>query len=719
MGKKERKAGIWGMFGNRYGANLPVVSKWIFLGVSVLICVNLVINWTFFSKNPDEEGSSLALYLKALVDGRRKVQNGFAPLSFEVCEGLSNQRISIIQGVLIASILRRPLIIPELYSSFNVSQSERLDFGDVYNVSHFKESLAGVVKFWDPEESIWTGKKKKMRVKNKQLTRAEWNNLTNGPSGRSDTAINLNCAFNSIRIDPSLIDVLWKIDRALVLQDEIKSKVDLIKKGMPNGFTALHYRVERDWVTHCQQWEGIADGVVRNNCLSNTAAIANVFAIEKVSQKRPIYLAGGLSPAFIGTSNLRFLQKHYKIFTKSSSLNMDGGSDDALHMGKKLVSNRELFAAIDYAVCSEADLFIGNSVSTFSAMIELRRMQENRLTFHYNGGNIPLQDYLPINTVAMHHRLKWVFAMVLNNQTDQGYLQMAKVAVISARENTLLEPVCVALVTDPSSTVATTFIRWLQSYGVHVIWHNPTWAGIIETEALKGNLLQNVGNSPLYAKASSLIATFLRIDLPILGFVDDYLLYADVDIMFVRDIDLDDFGPLPKYYLMCNEERITEPEKNPFAASYGNAGVMLYNVPNMRRTHKAFMEHIFSDFYKGKGLHYGDYGPGDQGAYNSFYKPSGPFSADIRPYAFFNWRPFWKGDTFDKKAVAIVHWHGPKPHHYADYLKDPKTVPESFHRLLSNCDRDNIADVCWQWNRLWKFLADTSHLTGSYHSRVN
>jgi hypothetical protein len=44
----------------------------------------------------------------------------------------------------------------------------------------------------------------------------------------------------------------------------------------------------------------------------------------------------------------------------------------------------------------------------------------------------------------------------------------------------------------------------------------------------------------------SMIGTFLRVDIPVLGFVDDYVLYTDVDVMFARNLVLTDFAPLPK-----------------------------------------------------------------------------------------------------------------------------------------------------------------------------
>ena len=89
-----------------------------------------------------------------------------------------------------------------------------------------------------------------------------------------------------------------------------------------------------------------------------------------------------------------------------------------------LVTERELLAAIDFVVCAGADIFVGNSVSTFSAFLEIQRQRQHRIggsgdggsdgarsggdsdakrqyvQFHYNGGGIPLLKFLPIDSSA-------------------------------------------------------------------------------------------------------------------------------------------------------------------------------------------------------------------------------------------------------------------------------------------------------------------------------
>ena len=113
---------------------------------------------------------------------------------------------------------------------------------------------------------------------------------------------------------------------------------------------------------------------------------------------------------------------------------------------KKLsfLHDRELLAAIDYAVCKRSSTFIGNSVSTFSALMLLSLQHESftrrldvsagnkqnenwlqrsrRTSVHYNGGDIPLEEIVPIErskATEFSRPLKWYvmhpFGLVAEN----------------------------------------------------------------------------------------------------------------------------------------------------------------------------------------------------------------------------------------------------------------------------------------------------------------
>ena len=117
---------------------------------------------------------------------------------------------------------------------------------------------------------------------------------------------------------------------------------------------------------------------------------------------------------------------------------------------------------------------------------------------------------------------------------------------------------------------------------------------------------------------------------------------------------------------------------------YGNAGVMLLHVERMRRTHAEFVRFIFSEEVVAAGMDHGIYGPADQGAYNRFF--AGYF--DVHLEASWNWKPYW-GHAAD---VSLVHFHGPKPHEYFAHEASKKSNHtgrnrDNFRALFNLCDK--------------------------------
>ena len=94
---------------------------------------------------------------------------------------------------------------------------------------------------------------------------------------------------------------------------------------------------------------------------------------------------------------------------------------------------REQLACVDYYIALESDKFIGNSVSSFSAMLLLERQRQEAWASYYNGGNVPLSVELPL------FRLPWVFTY---NSWSSKYDYMLKAAVRSGLEQGTLKPYC-------------------------------------------------------------------------------------------------------------------------------------------------------------------------------------------------------------------------------------------------------------------------------------
>ena len=96
----------------------------------------------------------------------------------------------------------------------------------------------------------------------------------------------------------------------------------------------------------------------------------------------------------------------------------------------------------------------------------------------------------------------------------------------------------------------------------------------------------------------------------------------------------------------------------------------------------------------------GDYGPGDQGAYQKFY--AGKFS--VVKWPVFNWKPYWNLPNVAK----IIHFHGPKPADYHRYLRDNTTGNAMFDHLLKSSECHNEFSHCRQAIDLFDHFTTTA-----------
>jgi len=304
----------------------------------------------------------------------------------------------------------------------------------------------------------------------------------------------------------------------------------------------------------------------------------------------------------------------------------------------------------------------------------------------------------------------WVF--VATDSTDEQWISMTKHAVLSAHRVTRLQPICVFWGSHDAPLA-----RWLEDHtSTHVIYHSPLWQPYVR-EAVAGMGKANLRWSPLYGDALSLTATFLRLDIPALlrpSQVGAFVLYTDTDVLFLRDPTLADFGTeLPRFFTVGTE---ADPVADPRIPGSGNAGVMLLNLHSLRRSYADFLDFVFARHNVDRGLHFGRFGPGDQGAYNAFYE--GQFAVVSWPV--FNWKPYWPLpeaapiDSDDPRRrqrggsstgvpgsvdVALVHFHGPKPWHYRDFFRDGRTAFSVFQGLFDKCGlRDH---GCRHWLRVY------------------
>ncbi len=231
--------------------------------------------------------------------------------------------------------------------------------------------------------------------------------------------------------------------------------------------------------------------------------------------------------------------------------------------------------------------------------------------------------------------MKWYFA---SNNLSPDYIYMIKAAVRSALKNTTLEP---HFIYDGTPDALT---EWLERKGVQVIYHRVSFY-----DQLEGFY------PPERLKMAS--GAFLRCDIPLLETTEDLVLYTDCDVLFLKEIDLEKL-PRPTQLACAPETRKTD-------WSILNTGIMLMNLPALRKTHAEFKVFIEENLPTLDTF--------DQTAYNLFYTGQNtPLPLE------WNWKPYW-GQNPDAK---IIHFHGPKPHDLINIL-NRNPVPEIYQPLFA------------------------------------
>jgi hypothetical protein len=219
--------------------------------------------------------------------------------------------------------------------------------------------------------------------------------------------------------------------------------------------------------------------------------------------------------------------------------------------------------------------------------------------------------------------MRWYFAI-----DEAGGLgetgDLARLAVRSARAVGGLEPVLLYY------GGKTEFTAWMAAHDVHIIETAPTFLELMERAQAAGT----------YRWHS--IGHWLRVMVPLLEQEQEFVLYTDCDVIFLRRPDLSAWRP--QVFAAAPEFRRDE-------WRYCNAGVMLMNVPAMRASYPA-LEDILRYRIGSPGFFTYD----DQAAFNEAYK-----GLWDRLDPKFNWKPYWPVN----RDAAILHFHGPKPENVA------------------------------------------------------
>lgn len=209
--------------------------------------------------------------------------------------------------------------------------------------------------------------------------------------------------------------------------------------------------------------------------------------------------------------------------------------------------------------------------------------------------------------------MKWYFAC---NDKSEEFFPLIKGAVISAAQNTNLKP---HFIYDGEENELT---DWLRKHNVKIIFHKVSFFNQLEKYYTDKNLLKIASGA------------FLRCDIPVIEQEDDFILYTDCDVLFLKDFQTD----LSPNYFAC------APEINKKNYQYFNSGVMVMNVKNLKNDYDNFTKFITENLNSLKAF--------DQCAYQIFYK-----NKNSKLPLIYNHKPYW---GIDENAL-IVHFHGCKP----------------------------------------------------------
>lgn len=238
---------------------------------------------------------------------------------------------------------------------------------------------------------------------------------------------------------------------------------------------------------------------------------------------------------------------------------------------------------------------------------------------------------------------KWYFAM--NGNAVGSYAPMMQRAVLSCLKNTSLKPYCLY------DGVEHPVLGWMVEHGVTLIRH-------------RVSLYDHIMATPDTTNWKKSIATgaYLRVDIPSIETEEEYILYTDADVLFLRQPR---YTGRPKYFAAA-------PENDPNNWEFVNTGAMVMNVPAMKNEHENFLarskDRLNAFASKGHGTY-------DQGSLNAYY--AGKWE---RLPLEMNWKPYWGLN----RSADIIHFHGPKPEHIAKIAnKNLVTIPEVYVNLYN------------------------------------
>lgn len=256
--------------------------------------------------------------------------------------------------------------------------------------------------------------------------------------------------------------------------------------------------------------------------------------------------------------------------------------------------------------------------------------------------------------------MKWY--LCLNEFGLAGFAEIILASTASAIANTSLEP---HLLFDGESNAIT---EYLSDIGVTVHFHQNSFLDKINSAVRKPGYLPQIARG-----------AYLRLDIPLVEQSDEYSLYTDVDVLFVKPPMLDAYRPA--ILAAAPEYATIDGRRIPYPKIF-NSGVMLLNNRGFFDSRDDLIR-----FAEENGFYFsGDGGFYDQGALNKFFAERWdtlPQSLNSRPFS-----GFVHGDP------SIIHFHGTKPYELAAIVFGDTGVVRDEAMEMFNLQPLSYLDAC-------------------------
>lgn len=244
---------------------------------------------------------------------------------------------------------------------------------------------------------------------------------------------------------------------------------------------------------------------------------------------------------------------------------------------------------------------------------------------------------------------KWYFALT-KNKNSKKYQELAKAAVLSAKKNTSLKP---HLIYDSGND---DFTDWMFAHGVQVIHHTLSF-------------LDKMTGLPINLEVAR--GAYLRFDIPWIEKEDQFILYTDVDVLFLKEIQLLTSQYQPPFFAACGEltfQNIRRGKPPSFLPTF-NTGVMIMNLEKMQQEYYDLIQFCYRNKFNFKAF--------DQGALNAYMK-----TKNANQWNYLDHKLNYRICTLNQVInPTIVHFHGLKPF---DVPKLKNRKPERANRHISD-----------------------------------